>query len=67
MTPINQKHQILESLDSLDSTQAEKVLEFIKGLLYKTHDDASKKKFKQEAMKEIRSALGKRSQLRSAF
>jgi hypothetical protein len=67
MTPINQRHQILESLDSLDSSQAEKVLEFIKGLLYKTRDEASKKKFKQEAMKEIRSALGKRSQLRSAF
>ena len=67
MTPINQRHQILESLDSLDSSQAEKVLEFIKGLLYKTPDEASKKKFKQEAMKEIRSALGKRSQLRSAF
>ncbi len=67
MTPINQRHQILESLDSLDSSQAEKVLEFIKGLLYKTPDEASKKKFKQEAMKEIRSALGKRSQLGSAF
>ena len=67
MTPINQRHQILESLDSLDSNQAEKVLEFIKGLLYKSPDEASKKKFKQEAMKEIRSALGKRSQFRSAF
>ena len=67
MTPINQRHQILEKLDSLDSSQAEKVLEFIKGLLYKTPDEASKKKFKQEAMKEIRSALGQRSQLGSAF
>lgn len=67
MTSFNQRHQILESLNSLDATQADEVLKFIKGLLYTNPDEASKKKFKQEAMKEIRSALGKRSQLRSAF
>jgi hypothetical protein len=67
MTSFHQRHQILESLDSLDPNQTEKVLEFIKGLMYKTPDEASYKRFKQEAMKEIRSALGKRGQLRSAF
>lgn len=67
MTSIHQKHEILESLNSLDQSQAEKVLEYIKGLLYTTPDAASHKKFKQEAMKEIRRALGKRSQVRPAF
>lgn len=67
MTSFNQRHQILESLNSLDANQADEVLKFIKGLLYNTSDEASKKRLKQEAMKEIRSALGKRSQLRSAF
>ena len=67
MTSINQRHLILESLNSLDSTQTEKVLEYIKGLMCTTPDEASYKRFKQEAMKEIRSALGKGRQLRSAF
>jgi hypothetical protein len=67
MTSFHQRHQILESLNSLDPNQTEKVLEFIKGLMYTTPDEASYKRFNQEAMKEIRSALGKRSQLRSAF
>ena len=57
MTSIHQKHEILESLNSLDQSQAEKVLEYIKGLLYTTPDEASHKKLKQEAMKEIRKAL----------
>ena len=67
MTSFHQRHQILESLNSLDQNQAEKVLEYIKGLLYKTPDEASYKRFKQEAMKEIRHALGKGRKLRSAF
>ena len=67
MTSIHQKHEILESLNSLDQSQAEKVLEYIKGLLYTTPDEASHKKFKREAMKEIRRALGKRQQVRPAF
>ena len=67
MTSTYQKHQILESLNSLDQTQAEKVMEYIKGLLYATPDEASKKQFKREAMKEIRHALGKGRQVRPAF
>lgn len=67
MTSIHQKHEILESLNSLDPGQAEKVLEYIKGLLYATPDETSHKKFKREAMKEIRRALGKRGQMRPAF
>ena len=67
MTSINQKHQILDSLNSLDSTQAEKVLEYINGLLYTAPDEASQKRLKREAMKEIRRALGKERQLRPTF
>ncbi len=67
MTSIHQKHEILESLNSLNQTQAEKVLEYIKGLLYTTPDEASYKKFKREAMKEIRHALGKGRRVRPAF
>jgi hypothetical protein len=64
MSNIHQKHQILESLEALDQVQAEKVLEYIKGLLYTTKDDASYLKFKREAMKEIRQAIGKSRKLK---
>ena len=67
MTSIHQKHEILESLKTLDQGQTEKVLEYIKGLLYTGPDEASHKKLKQEAMKEIRRALGKGRQVRPAF
>lgn len=67
MTPINQKHQIVESLDALDQVQAEKVLEYIKGLLYTSKDEASYQKFKREALKEIRQALGKNRKLKPSF
>jgi hypothetical protein len=59
MTTINQKHQILESLDALDHGQQEKVLDYIKGLLYPSREDARHQKLKREAMKEIRQALSK--------
>lgn len=67
MTLIHQKHQILDSLDSLDPSQAEKVLAYIKGLLYAAPDETSQKQFKREAMKEIRRALGKGGRLRPTF
>lgn len=59
MTIINQKHEILESLNSLDQGQTEKVLDYIKGLLYAPKTEADYKRFKQDALKEIRQALGK--------
>ncbi|HEY3402817.1 MAG TPA: hypothetical protein VGK59_05475 [Ohtaekwangia sp.] len=57
MTVINQKHEILESLNSLDQGQTEKVLDYIKGLLYAPKSGAEYRRFKQEALKEIRQAL----------
>jgi len=58
MTTIHQKHQILESIEALDQTQAEQVLAYIKGLMV-PRDEANYRKLKREAMKEIRQALGK--------
>jgi hypothetical protein len=67
MTENNRKHQILESLDSLDQTQAEKVLEYIKGLLYSSMDEASHKKLKRAAIKEIQQALSNKRKLNLSF
>ncbi|HEY9046572.1 MAG TPA: hypothetical protein VIN08_11780 [Ohtaekwangia sp.] len=67
MTTTNQKNQILESLNSLDQVQTEKVLEYIQGLRYTSLDEASYQKFKREALKEIRQALGKGRKLRPSF
>lgn len=67
MTNIHQKHEILESLDSLDQSQAEKVLQYIKGMLITNQDEVTYKKFKREALKEIRQALGKGRKLKPSF
>ncbi|AYB30469.1 hypothetical protein [Chryseolinea soli] len=67
MTTIHQKHAILESLDSLDQTQTEKVLAYIKSLVYSSKDDATHQKLKREALKEIRQALGKGRKFGTAF
>jgi hypothetical protein len=67
MTKINQKHQILESLDALDQTQTDKVLDYIKGLLSPKKDEAGYQSFKREALKEIRQALNKKRNLKAAF
>lgn len=67
MTNIHHKHQILESLDSLNQAQSEKVLEYIKGLLVPSKEETGYKKLKREALKEIRQALGNSRTLNSAF
>ncbi|RAW03298.1 hypothetical protein [Pseudochryseolinea flava] len=67
MTTINQKHQILASLDSLDQVQTEKVLAYIQGLLSTSKKDADYRRFKREAIKEIRQALGNSRPLKLSF
>lgn len=57
----NKKNEILKSLESLDQTQAEKVMEYIKGLTGSTRNETYYRLFKREAMKEIRLALSQRS------
>jgi len=66
MKSFHKKHEILDSLESLDQSQTEKVLEYIKSLLYK-NDEASHQRLKREAMKEIRQALGNDRKLRASF
>lgn len=67
MTTINQKVQILESLNSLDRYQTEQVMQYIKNLMHVSADEASHNRFKREALKEIRQALGDNRQVISAF
>jgi hypothetical protein len=64
MTTAMQKLQILESLQSLDQSQTEKVLAYIKNMLVASRDEYQYKRFKREAMKEIRKALGTNRNLR---
>lgn len=67
MTNFNQKHQIMESLNSLDQGQTEKVLAYIKALVAVPHNEADYKRFKKEALREIRQALGNSRKLRPSF
>jgi len=67
MISFHQKHQILESLDSLDPGQTEKVLEYIHTLVHTRKDETNQQKVKREALKEIRLALGQDRLLRPNF
>jgi hypothetical protein len=67
MTDHNQKNEILETLNSLDQAQTDKVMDYIKGLLYVKKDETYYQKFKQEALREIRQALSKKRKFNSAF
>lgn len=67
MTNIHQKHQILESIDSLDQAEAEKVLDYINVLVSAKKEEPRYQRFKREAMKEIRQALGQDRKLNPSF
>ena len=67
MTSFHQKNQILESLDSLDQGQTEKVLEYIRTLVHTRKDESAHQRLKREALKEIRLALGNDRKLRPFF
>ena len=59
MTTTLQKQEILQSLNSLDTAQSEKVLNYIKGLLYVQRKEFYHQNLKRhKAMKEITQALG---------
>jgi len=66
MSSIDQKFQILESLDSLDQTQAMQVLDYIKGLQNRVNYEMQQK-MKREAMLQIRQALTKNRLLNPSF
>jgi hypothetical protein len=63
----NKKNEILKSLESLDQAQAEKVMEYIKGLVGSTRNETYYRLFKREAMKEIRQALNQKRNINTAF
>jgi hypothetical protein len=68
MTAIDQKFQIMESLDSLDHAQAKEVLDYIKRLQVKSVQDSQREqKVKREAMIQIRLALTKGRTLNPSF
>jgi hypothetical protein len=64
MASIHQKHKILESLDSLDQAQTEKVLDYINGMIKPLRND---QRLKREALKQIRQALGNTRTLNPSF
>jgi hypothetical protein len=66
MTMSYNRLQILESLSNLDSHQAEKVLEYIRGLSVRPRDEETYRMFKHQAMQEIRLALNN-EQVKAAF
>ncbi|MEO5601267.1 MAG: hypothetical protein ABIR06_10090 [Cyclobacteriaceae bacterium] len=66
MTSTNQKQEILKTLSSLDSIQAEKVLDFMKGLKKSNSSERHYETIKRQAMKEISQAL-KGRQMHSSF
>lgn len=63
MTTTYQKLAIVQSLNSLDAVQSEKVLRFIQGLLQRPERDLRHQYLRSKAMKEIGQAL---RELRSA-
>jgi len=67
MTSFYQRHQILASLDGLDQSQTEKVLEYIRSLQGTGKNESHHQKVKRQAMKEIRLALGHDRTLKPYF
>ncbi len=57
MITVTQKLRIMESLDALNQTQSEKVLAYIRSMVNNQREEDQYKRFKREAMKEIRKAL----------
>ena len=56
MTAINQKHEIVRSLNDLDAVQSEKVLDFIK-TLRDSQENAARQDFNRRFVKEMNQAL----------
>lgn len=59
MKAITKKQAILQSLEAMDASEMEKVLDYIKDLLYNPVNDLNYQQIKQQAMQEIRTALNK--------
>ncbi len=63
MNTLIKKQAILQSLDSMNDSEMERVLQYIKGLLYNETLDMDYLAFKRKAMEEINAALQPDKQL----
>ena len=54
-----QKHLIVESLNAMDQSQMEKVLNYVQSILQKPVNETAYDRFKRNALREIRQALQK--------
>lgn len=59
MKTLTKKQAILQSLDAMNASEMEKVLDYIKNLLYDQRHDRNYERLKERAMKEIKKALRK--------
>jgi hypothetical protein len=63
---LSNQNQLLEVFGTLDQQQANQVLAYAKQLISKEEHPTAYKKFKREAMKQIRQALQKEKSVRVA-
>jgi len=57
MRQVESKKRILDSLNEMDKSQADKVLEYIQSMLMSPKDRLDYKQFKSSAMRQIDQAL----------
>ena len=62
MNTITKKQAILQSLDSMSASEMDKVLDYVKDMLYNEENDINYQSFKSNALKEIQTALKKDKQ-----
>ncbi|HNP19221.1 MAG TPA: hypothetical protein PKL31_12350 [Fulvivirga sp.] len=63
MENLTKKQAIVQSLESMNHIEMEKVIDYIKGLLYVPENDATHQELKQKALMEIKEALRKSPEL----
>lgn len=59
MKTLTKKQAILQSLEAMNASEMEKVLDYIKDMLYDHANDRNYQEFRKKAMQEIRVALDK--------
>jgi len=57
MNTLTKKQAILQSLDAMSSTEMDKVLDYVKDMLYNEENDLNYLQFKRKAIQEIQDAL----------
>ncbi len=57
MENITKKQSIVQSLESMNQTEMDQVIDYIRDLLYRPENDRSHQCLKQQALKEIKEAL----------